>query len=172
MTIWYILYSFGTFFRFWYHAPRKILQPCCGTSFLILILKWSCRTDSRLILSHRPSYKIPCAHGPASCAQGCQMVCFQTKNQNLGKLWRVLQWKILVYFITIWSILLLLEIFYGHLVYFVVIWYIFLRFGILHLEKSGNPACATPKTCAANENVGCCRPSGSLSINQARFIFH
>jgi hypothetical protein len=32
---------------------------------------------------------------------------------------------------TIWSILLQLEIFYGHLVYFVVIWYIFSRFGIL-----------------------------------------
>jgi hypothetical protein len=27
MTIWYILCSFGTFFRFWYHVPRKILQP-------------------------------------------------------------------------------------------------------------------------------------------------
>jgi hypothetical protein len=37
--------------------------------------------------------------------QGCQMVCFQTKNPNLGKFWRVLQWKILVYFMTIWSIL-------------------------------------------------------------------
>jgi hypothetical protein len=22
MTIWYILFSFGTFFRFWYHAPN------------------------------------------------------------------------------------------------------------------------------------------------------
>jgi hypothetical protein len=42
-------------------------------------------------------------------------------------------------FFTIWSILLLLEIFYGRLVYFVVIWYIFRRLGILHQEKSGNP---------------------------------
>jgi hypothetical protein len=25
--------------------------------------------------------------------QGCQMVCFQTKNPNLGKFWRVLQWR-------------------------------------------------------------------------------
>jgi hypothetical protein len=41
---------------------------------------------------------------------------------------------------TIWFILLLLEIFYGHLVYLVVIWYIFHRFGILYQEKSGNPA--------------------------------
>jgi hypothetical protein len=46
----------------------------------------------------------------------------------------------LVYFMTSWSILLLLEKFHGHLVYFVVIWYIFPRFGILYQEKSGNPA--------------------------------
>jgi hypothetical protein len=26
MTIWYISCSFGSFF--WYHAPRKIWQPC------------------------------------------------------------------------------------------------------------------------------------------------
>jgi hypothetical protein len=71
--------------------------------------------------------------------QGCQMVCFQTKNPNLGKFCRVLLWKILVYFMTIWSNLRPLQIFFGHLVYFVVIWYIFIRFGILDQEKSGNP---------------------------------
>jgi hypothetical protein len=48
------------------------------------------------------------------------MVCFQTKNPNLGKFWRVL-----AYFMTIWSILRPLKIFYDHSVYFVVIWYIF-----------------------------------------------
>jgi hypothetical protein len=37
--------------------------------------------------------------------QGCQMVCFQTKNTNLGQFWRVLQWKMLVYFMAIWYIL-------------------------------------------------------------------
>jgi hypothetical protein len=36
-----------------------------------------------------------------------------------------MQWKILAYFMTMWSILRPLEIFYGHLVYFVVIWNIF-----------------------------------------------
>jgi hypothetical protein len=46
------------------------------------------------------------------------MVCFQTKNPNLGKFWRVLLWKILVYFMTIWSTLQPLEIFYGHFVFF------------------------------------------------------
>jgi hypothetical protein len=48
-----------------------------------------------------------------------------------GKSWYIIK--------TIWSILLLLEIFYGHLVYFVVIWYNFPQFGILYQEKSGNP---------------------------------
>jgi hypothetical protein len=67
------------------------------------------------------------------------MVCFQTKNPNLGKFWRVLLWKIFVYFMTIWSILRPLEIFYSHLVYFLVIWYIFHPFGIWDQEKSGNP---------------------------------
>jgi hypothetical protein len=67
------------------------------------------------------------------------MVCFQTKNPNLGKFWRVLLRKILVYFMTILSILRPLQILYGHLEYFVVIWYIYPRFGILDQEKSGNP---------------------------------
>jgi hypothetical protein len=53
------------------------------------------------------------------------MVCFQTKNANLGKFWRVLQWKMLVYFRDTWSILRSFVIFYWHLVYFVVIWYNF-----------------------------------------------
>jgi hypothetical protein len=51
--------------------------------------------------------------------QGCQMVCFQTKNPNLGKFWRVLQWKIMVYFMDTRSILRSLVIFYGHLVHIV-----------------------------------------------------
>jgi hypothetical protein len=46
--------------------------------------------------------------------QGCQMVCFQTKNTNLGKFLRALDWKMFVYyfilqtdryFMTIWYIL-------------------------------------------------------------------
>jgi hypothetical protein len=40
-------------------------------------------------------------------------------------IWRVLQWKILVYFTAV--------------EYFVVIWYISPCFGILYQEKSGNP---------------------------------
>jgi hypothetical protein len=55
---------------------------------------------------------------------------FSQKIPNFGKFWRVLQWKILVYFMTIWSIFGPLEIFYGHfgifcghLVYCPPFWY-------------------------------------------------
>jgi hypothetical protein len=58
-------------------------------------------------------------------AQGCQMVCFQTKNPNLGKFLRAWQWKMLAYFIDTWSILRSFVMFYGYLVQFVEIWYIF-----------------------------------------------
>jgi hypothetical protein len=39
------------------------------------------------------------------------MVYIQTKNRNLGKFGRVLQWKLLVYFMDIWSILQPFDIF-------------------------------------------------------------
>jgi hypothetical protein len=38
------------------------------------------------------------------CTQGCQMVCFQTKNPNFGKICRALEKKMLLYFITFWNI--------------------------------------------------------------------
>jgi hypothetical protein len=57
--------------------------------------------------------------------QGCQMVCFQTKNPNLGKFWRVLDWKMFKYFMAIWTILWRFGIFCDRLVHFVFIWYIF-----------------------------------------------
>jgi hypothetical protein len=60
------------------------------------------------------------------------MVYFQTKNPNLGKFRSVLQRKMLVNFMDIWSISLPFGILYGHLVYFS-------RFGTLYKEKSGNP---------------------------------
>jgi hypothetical protein len=44
------------------------------------------------------------------------MVCFQTKNPNLGKFLRALELKMLVYFMVIWNILRSFGIFYGHLV--------------------------------------------------------
>jgi hypothetical protein len=44
-------------------------------------------------------------HAVVSTDQGCQMVCFQTKNPNLSKFWRVKHWGMLVYFTDTWSIL-------------------------------------------------------------------
>jgi hypothetical protein len=64
---------------------------------------------------------------------------FKTKNPNLVKFWRILQWKMMVYFMGTWSISPSFVIFYGHLESCVVIWYIFSRFGILYQDKSGNP---------------------------------
>jgi hypothetical protein len=52
------------------------------------------------------------------------MVYFQTKNPNLGKVWRITQRKMLIYFMSIRYILRPFAKFYGHLVYFLVIWYI------------------------------------------------
>jgi hypothetical protein len=71
--------------------------------------------------------------------QGCQTAYSQTKNPNLGKFWRVLQCKVLVYFMAISFIVLPFGIFCGNLVNFTVVWYIFSRFGVLFQDKSGNP---------------------------------
>jgi hypothetical protein len=60
------------------------------------------------------------------------MVYFQTKNHNLDNFGRVLQWKMLIYFMHVWSILQPFYIFCGN-------WYIFHRVGMLYQEKSGNP---------------------------------
>jgi hypothetical protein len=80
---------------------------------------------------------------------GCQMVCFLTQNPNLGKFWRGLDWKMLIYFLTIWNILPTFGVFYDPLVHFVFIWYIFPRFGIKYYKKSGNPG-ANPATTIYN----------------------
>jgi hypothetical protein len=56
-----------------------------------------------------------------SVPQGCQMVCFQTKNPNLGKFWRALDWKMFIYLMSIWNILQRLGVVYDHLVHFVFI---------------------------------------------------
>jgi hypothetical protein len=65
---------------------------------------------------------------------------FQTKNPNFGKNFWASDWKIFIKFMAIWTILRIFGIFYDHSVHFVFIWYIFSSFGIMHQEKSGNPA--------------------------------
>jgi hypothetical protein len=67
------------------------------------------------------------------------MVSFRTKNPNLGKFWRALKGKMLIYFRTFWNILRAFGIFYYHLVLFAFIWCICSGFGIMYQEKSGHP---------------------------------
>jgi hypothetical protein len=59
------------------------------------------------------------------------MVSFRTKNPNLGKFWRALDVKMLIYFSAIWNILRHFGILFDHLVHFVFVWYIFSGFGIM-----------------------------------------
>jgi hypothetical protein len=68
------------------------------------------------------------------------MAYFQTKNPNLGKFCRVLQWNMMVSVMAIWSILLPFGIFCGHFVGVIYGYLVhFSRFGMLHQEESGNP---------------------------------
>jgi hypothetical protein len=53
------------------------------------------------------------------------MVCFQTKNPNLGKFLRTLDGNLLIDFIANWNILRTFGKFNDHLVHFLLIWYIF-----------------------------------------------
>jgi hypothetical protein len=46
------------------------------------------------------------------------VVYFQTKNPNLGKIWKALEWEMWVYLLSLWNILRPI----GN---FVLIWYIF-----------------------------------------------
>jgi hypothetical protein len=46
---------------------------------------------------------------------------FNTKNPDLGKFWRYLQWKLSVHFTAIWSILPPFGLFCGYLVFFPIL---------------------------------------------------
>jgi hypothetical protein len=70
---------------------------------------------------------------------GCQMVYFQTKNPNLGKFLRALDWKMLTYFMAIWNILRTFGISYDHLEHFLFIGYIFFRFWDFATRKIWQP---------------------------------
>jgi hypothetical protein len=71
--------------------------------------------------------------------QGCQMAYFQTKIPFLGTFLRVLQWKVLVYFMAIRFYLNQFGTFCGHWVNFMGIWYIFPVLVCCPKEKSGYP---------------------------------
>jgi hypothetical protein len=77
--------------------------------------------------------------------QSCQMVYFQAKNPNFGKIWRALEWKMLLYFMTIWNIKRPFGIIYGLTCGQIRrgLWSFGIFFPVLvclDREKSGNPA--------------------------------
>jgi hypothetical protein len=82
-------FSFQQFFLFLLHLHSRRLHVCVTSDFF--------RTPS-FVLRREQSFL------DSSPIQGCQMVFFQTKTRNLGKIWMVLQWKMSVYFMDIWSI--------------------------------------------------------------------
>jgi hypothetical protein len=68
------------------------------------------------------------------------MVYFQTKNPNLGKFLRTLDWKMLIYIMDYWNILRTFGKIYDHLCStFGVDVEHFSGFGITYQEKPGNP---------------------------------
>jgi hypothetical protein len=98
-----------------------MLEICGISKALQNLLRWRiCHRPIKKILYWRIFNEFPLFYLTdkiVTYMQGCQMACFQTKNPNLGKFWRVLLRKIFVYFMTIWFI-------YGHWKYFMAIWYI------------------------------------------------
>jgi hypothetical protein len=68
------------------------------------------------------------------------MVYFQTKNPNLGKFWRALVWKMLIYFMDIWNIS-------------TDIWDSLWPFGTFYQEKPGKPT--TRPSGVSQKLVGC-----------------
>jgi hypothetical protein len=112
-------------------VSRRVAQ--CRTTKLESILFVCCVADCCCL------YKQALNH--LGKGHGCQMSYFQTKRPNLGKFGRVLQWKMLVYFMCIqsnlgaasWCILWPLGIFSGYLVHFSC-------FVMFSQDKSGNPA--------------------------------
>jgi predicted membrane channel-forming protein YqfA (hemolysin III family) len=73
------------------------------------------------------------------------MVYFQTKNINLGKFWRALDWKMSIYFMAIRNVLRTIVKFYDHFVHFVLIFGTFFPV----LVSRSNKNLATPGMVAA-----------------------
>jgi hypothetical protein len=77
--------------------------------------------------------------------QGCQMAYFQTRNPDLGKFWRILQWKMLIYLMTIWSIIRQFNLFVVCIL--MVVWHIF-----------------TLLVCCANKNLATLVVTGAFEV--------
>jgi hypothetical protein len=108
------------------------------------------------------------------------MAFFHTKNTNLGKFCRALQWKMLIYFYgllvyvtTIWyilwpfgiPILWYFGIFSGQLVYFVAIWYVFFPLWYVVPRKIWQPIAV-----GANEEQSCIFFAGKRVVEHPKDI--
>jgi hypothetical protein len=139
MAIWSILRSFGIFYgHLIYFVAIRYIFPvllCCTKKNLatlrlcrkklFFLIKFYARVFCWMKIE--PLWIPSCtfydddtaerrSEMPSDDTSGCQMVYFQTKNPNLGKFGRVLQWKMLLYFMDTWSISRSFVISNGHLV--------------------------------------------------------
>jgi hypothetical protein len=98
----------------------------CKTLILIFLLETETSDNmnwQKIEAEHSDKYKyfekmlFPNELHSSSPCQDCQMVYFQSKNSNLGKYGRALEWKRLVYSTYIWN------------TYITAIWYILWPFG-------------------------------------------
>jgi hypothetical protein len=124
-----VIYDNLVFFpSFWYSVNKKSGNPVCGELFFgsnvsqnFFFRKSYFRAQKigpeeiKVVPTFSNDHNFFCVDN-----QGCQMVFFQTKNTNLGTFWRVLQWKMFEYFMSIRYILRPFGIFSGF-------WYIFSR---------------------------------------------
>jgi hypothetical protein len=69
---------------------------------------------------------------------------FSNQKSQFWYIFGAIEWKMLVYFMAIWNNFTVILRSFRNVV---VIWYIFQHFGILHEEKSGNPATRLLQAC-------------------------
>jgi hypothetical protein len=127
----YVCKRFRVFYLIWsYHFPYEKFILCCPLTPLLDILYIPRILHMYICMFFFWTYFAMGGktQSQSGFIQGCQMLYFQTKNLKLGKFWSVLDWKLLIYFMSICNILRTFWIFYDHLAHFVFIWYIFLFF--------------------------------------------
>jgi hypothetical protein len=101
-----VIFYFGELYQNKANSPHFLATFFHGWGFALFETKmcsatfWAIFTNLSGHPGLRPRKWILCRS-----MQGCQMVCFQTKNPNYGKIWRALEYKMSLYFMTFWNIL-------------------------------------------------------------------
>jgi hypothetical protein len=101
------------------------------------------------------------------------MVCFQTKNPNLGKFWWALEWKMLLYFMSIWNTSFMdiwhnvwqFGMVYGHLVYFFPFWYVWTKKNLATLAANDRRKKEKNASSPLTQNFGPVTVSTDLNIS-------